>query len=350
MRRFICVFGALVLISACGAERRFAGRKGWADVHVHVFGRPDTIPGSVQDLVRVMDEDGIRVAVVMPPPQNVPRFPYSVFLGAIQKYPDRFRFLGGGGSLNPLIQHAAGLGFVPAQMRDRFERQAQQILSDGAIGFGEMTALHFAYQPGQPYQRVPADHPLFLLLADIAAEHDVVIDFHMELVARRIETLPGKLASQANNPKSVEPNLAEFERLLAHNHGAKIVWAHVGTDYIGQRTPAITAELLARHSNLYLSILPFPESREGFHETFIVDGHVNREWLHVMEAYPERFVIGCDQFFVGGVGTRNPSAIFAKTSPERRAEALALLTDLPDTLARQIGFENAARLYKLPSQ
>jgi hypothetical protein len=350
MRQFSCIFGVLVLISAFGAQSLFASSEGWADVHVHVFGRPDTIPSSVQTLVQGMDEDGIRMVVVMPPPQNVPRFPYSVFLGEIQKYPERFRFLGGGGSLNPLIQNAAGLGFVPAQLRNRFERRARQILSDGAVGFGEMTALHFAYLPGQPYQRVPADHPLFLLLADIAAEHDAVIDFHLELVTRRLETLPGKLTRQDKNPKSVEPNLAEFERLLAHNRRAKIVWAHVGMDYIGQRTPAITAELLARHSNLYLSILPVPESREGFHETFIIGGRVNREWLRVMEGYPERFVIGCDQFFVGGVGAGNPSTVFAKTSPERRAEARKLLAELPAALARQIGFENAARLYKLPSR
>ena len=52
----------------------------------------------------------------------------------------------------------------------------------GAAGFGEMAAEHFS--GGTPYQFAPPDHPLFLLLADIAARHDVPIDQHMNAVPR----------------------------------------------------------------------------------------------------------------------------------------------------------------------
>src|SRR6266853_6559367 len=67
-------------------------------------------------------------------------------------------------------------GNAGGEIRRTFRERAEEIVRQGAVGFGEMTAEHFA--GGTPYQYAPADHPLFLLLADIAAQHRVVIDFH----------------------------------------------------------------------------------------------------------------------------------------------------------------------------
>jgi hypothetical protein len=92
--------------------------------------------------------------------------------------------------------------------------------------------------PRHGYNFVPADHPLLLLLADIAAEHDVPIDLHMDTLIKSIAT-PAAF-SRNQNPKTLPETLAAFRRLLEHNPKAKIVWAHGGSDHLGD----MTAELV----------------------------------------------------------------------------------------------------------
>jgi predicted TIM-barrel fold metal-dependent hydrolase len=54
-----------------------------------------------------------------------------------------------------------------------------------------------------------------------------------------------------NNPDREPENITAFERLLAHNPKAKIVWVHLGMDTTDQRSPELTRRLLAKHQNLY---------------------------------------------------------------------------------------------------
>src|SRR6185295_16655108 len=95
-------------------------------------------------------------------------------------------------------------------------------------------------------------------------------------------------------------NLGAFERLLAHNRGAKIVWAHAGSDPVGHWTPALSRELLARHPNLHMSLrMPARPVPDGLspHLAIGSQGQVNPEWVELVRQHPDRFVIGGDQFF-----------------------------------------------------
>ncbi|HSM39175.1 MAG TPA: hypothetical protein VK862_00365, partial [Afifellaceae bacterium] len=233
----------------------------WIDTHVHVSGGSGGRSAAryretVEQARAAIGEGGFAGAILMPTPQLHPaRAGYTTLEGIIdaaQAYPDRFAFLGGGGSLNPMINLESPDGKVSEALRRRFERRAERILALGAVGFGEMTALHFSITDNHPFESVPADHPLFLLLADIAARHDVPIDFHMEPVVRDMET-PDYLRAR-DNPDRLRRNIDGFERLLAHNPKAKIVWVHAGTALLPHRTVALTEELMDRHPNLYLQI------------------------------------------------------------------------------------------------
>jgi hypothetical protein len=93
---------------------------------------------------------------------------------------DRFAVLGGRGSLNAMIQDAITAGETSEKLRRKFEARAIAIIKDGAVGFGEMAAEHLSFFSEHPYESAPPDHPLFLLLADIAARLGVPIDLHME--------------------------------------------------------------------------------------------------------------------------------------------------------------------------
>ena len=93
------------------------------------------------------------------------------------------------------------------------------------------------------------------VLADIAAEHNVPIDLHMEALPQDI---PAPADLKPPNPSRLHGNIAAFERLLAHNRKARIVWVHLGWDVTGFRTLDLTRALLARHENLYLQLRPLP--------------------------------------------------------------------------------------------
>jgi predicted TIM-barrel fold metal-dependent hydrolase len=342
--------GGLVLGCAAAPTADPRGGLQWIDVHAHLLGGREATQdwsGAVQAALSAMRESGIIRMIVMPPPQTPGGFPlieYESFLGAIKRHPTRFAFLGGGGSLNAMIQDTPESA-VSDRVRRRFEDKAAEILRAGAAGFGEITAHHLSHTTGHPYESVPADHPLLRLLGDIAVRHDVVIDFHFDVVAEDTK-LPAFLQAPPN-PPFLRANLAPFERLLEHNRRARIVLAHVGSDILGHLTVELSRRLLTRHPNLSMSLrlgpVRVPENHPLTHELTL-----KPEWLHLFRDFPDRFVIGTDQFIASptlrGAG---PGLTFAQFASRGRQRARAFLDALPPDLARRIGYENALRLYKL---
>jgi hypothetical protein len=322
----------------------------WIDTHVHPLGgrgQTQDYGGAVWAALAAMEPAGIAKMVLMPPPQvhgSPPPFDHESFAFAVKRHPARLAFLGGGGSLNPMIQEAAGETTVSDRLRRRFEEKADEIIREGAVGFGEMAAHHLSHLPGHPYESVAADHPLFLLLADIAARHDLVIDLHLDVVAEDMKA-PEWLASP--NPSTFRANLAPFERLLEHNRKAKIAWAHAGSDMLGHWTVELSRRLLETHPNLYMSIRMGP-GRAPENHPLTGDGRIKAEWLRLLQDFPDRFVIGGDQFIASPAarGT-GPGMTFAQRAAMIRQRTRMLLNVLPSDLARKIGYENAIRLYKL---
>ena len=206
-----------------------------------------------------------------------------------------------------------------------------ELLRLGAGGFGELTAEHF--QGATPYQSAPADHPLFLLLADIAAEHGVPIDLHMEAVPQTMP-LPAPLKSPPNPPQ-LRANLAAFERLLAHNPHARIICAHAGRDNTGHRTPALCRRLLQAHPNLYMDVKIDPLN-PGKNSPLAngVTGAIKPEWLQLFRDFPDRFVVGTDQHY--------PEP---PRGPQRWEAIVVMLNQLPADLQKKIGMENATWLF-----
>lgn len=320
----------------------------WIDVHVHlVGGRMRDYAGAAQVALKAMDEAGVRTSFVMPPPQppgHPGLYDYEDFISSLKRYPGRFAFLGGGGTLNTIIQKTAP-DHISKHTRWRFEKKANEILRRGAVGFGELTAHHFSLMPGHPYESVPADHPLFLLLSDIAARHGVVIDLHFDVVVEDVAHLPQKLASQAN-PLRLEANIAGFERLLVHNRKAKIVWAHAGSDMLDHWTAELSREMLREHPNLFMSL----RMGGGVPSNRVLDerGKIKIEWLALFRDFQDRFVIGSDQFFVSpDIRGSGPGTVFGQRAERVREGSKTLLSKLPPDLYRKIGYENAVRLYKL---
>ncbi|MBI4277377.1 MAG: amidohydrolase family protein, partial [Armatimonadetes bacterium] len=212
---------------------------------------PCSRASAVASALSVMDQLGIEQSVIMPTANpDAVNFPcdHESLTTIVSEHPDRVAFLGGAATLMPL--------FFTNGTASEFEAKALAVLRDGAHGFGEMTAEHFSLQPDHPYVNVSPDHPLFLLLADIAARYDVVIDLHMEAIPFNMQfPFPQPEPPNARpNPPNLTANIEAFERLLAHNRKARIVWDHAGWDLTGQLTVDLMRRLLAAHSNLYMNI------------------------------------------------------------------------------------------------
>ena len=284
----------------------------YVDTHNHLVGwvskgstRQFDYADPAKIALAIMDATGVKINLVMPMPQDDEqknRLYLDDILPVVKKYPGRFAALGGGGSLNVMIQKAIKAGSVTEAVKKKFDDTAAELIRKGVVGFGEMTAEHFSMKADHHYESSPPDHPLFLQLTDLAAKYNVPIDIHMEAIPEKME-LPSRLKSPPN-PRILGPNIEGFERLLAHNRNAKIIWVHLGWDSTGKRTVDLTRKLLLKHSNLYMSIRVAGgmQARNVVRSTFPLDseGRVKKEWLALFQEFPDRFVIGSDEIILKG--------------------------------------------------
>lgn len=338
-----CISLFLVLVVTA---LRSVHAQGIVDTHSHIIneGRSTDFAGSLAAAIARMDESGIRTAIVMPPPMPPGHrgiYDLDAYAGAAAAYPQRILLAGGGGTLNAML-HGVAADAVTDEVRNLFRARAEEIVRAGAVAFGEITLHHLSNTtmgPQHPYEWVSPEHPLMLLLADIAAGKDIPIDLHVDLVPADM-SLPSRPVFGPANPATLKANLAGFEHLLAHNRKARIVWAHAGTDPLGTRGPRIQRELLSRHPNLYMSLRL---SRAGPQPVFAVgpNRRLKKGWVALLRDFPDRFVVGSD-FFHGVAGA----------APRRRGEgSLAVyrtvLADLPPELAEAIMHGNAERIYRI---
>lgn len=340
-------FASCMSLMLFAAPCALAQVPGIIDTHNHIQNggpRGTNFRGSLDAALRRMDQFGIRRIIIMPPPM-APGMPgvYDIesYGFAKQAYAGRILPGGGGGSLNAMI-HASAPDSVTDDVKKVFRTRAEQIVAAGAVAFGEIALHHLSLRlmgPQHPYEWTPADHPLLMLLADIAAEENIPMDLHMDLVPEDMN-LPDRPALNPTNPALLKANMAAFERLLAHNRGAKIVWAHAGTDPLGTRTPQIQRELLSRNPNLFMSLRlggigPAPFFALG------PDKKLKPLWLALLSDFPDRFVIGADFFHFPGTGSqRGPGE-------ETLENYRATLAQMPPELAKAIAHGNAEKIYRL---
>lgn len=313
----------------------------YIDTHSHLHGHVGRgemdFDGAARIAVKAMDDLGIVTTLVMPPPfppNHSGRYIAADMVDVLQRYPGRFGFLDGGGSLNPMLQEAADT--VSEEQRARFRAEAERIAAKGAAGFGELTVEHLSMGPMHPYLGAAADHPLLLLLADIAAAHDMPIELHMEAIERDAP-LAERYASPPNPPR-LRPNIEAFERLLAHNRKARVVWCHLGWDNTGQRTPELTRRLLLAHPNLFLNVKMGPDSLPVNRPLQRGEG-LQASWRQLIVDFPDRIMLGSDQFYVTPRSDRR--------FPMHMRPVRDLLDQLPEDVARQVGLETPRRVYRL---
>ena len=324
-RQAYVILGALcLLVQTVTAQTE----TNYIDVHVHLRGttKPRRDPGlrpnrrgpvqketgktqennlqiAAENLIRKMDQHGIQQALVVVVPGQVSyENEENSMRQVVMRYPGRLKLLAGGAILSPYLQNISPEKVTDAD-RSRFYQIATQILQDGAVGFGEMISYHLSMADHHSFQYAPPDHPLFLLLADIAAQHNVAIDLHMEAIVKRRSMPENLLRASDKNPNTLEPTIPALERMLEHNRKARIVWQHIGWDNTGDMTSELLNRLLSTHSNLYIALRVENRTQQVGNgpsmPNRLIDekGRLNPEWLTLIKKFPDRMTIGSDEFF-----------------------------------------------------
>jgi predicted TIM-barrel fold metal-dependent hydrolase len=301
---------------------------------------------AADNLVVKMDRQGLDSAmvVVVPSGRQSGEEIYRAMRDAQRRHPGRLFLMAGGATLGPMIRETAA-DRVTADVRRRFEERAEEVLRDGAKGFGEMISYHLCMTKGHSFQYAPADHPLFLLLADIAARHDVPIDLHMEAAEQAVPTSAHLRRACDQNPATIEPTVPALERLLRHNRDARVVWQHIGWDNVGQMRIELLRRMLATHPNLSLALRVAAQGGQAG----AVDARPNRivdeamrlrpEWQAFIVEFQDRVMIGADEF-VSPVEREGKLA-------QSFSETWSIVDQLPPEVARKVGRDNAARVYRL---
>jgi len=144
-----------------------------------------------------------------------------------------------------------------------------ELLASGRFkGIGEISAVHFP-SPGLGETDYDPMGPMMRGILTLARRHRVPVMVHVEVT-----------------------RLRELETLLETFSDVPVSWAH------GGYTPLFIARrMLERHPNLYyeLSARTWPRHPRSPDYTILRDGReVWPEWLALIEAAPDRFIIGTD--------------------------------------------------------
>ncbi len=306
--------------------------------------------------VATMDAAGIDISLVMPPPFVAAKaasplgYDHEELSAWLATEPDRnrFGFIAGGGTLQPILEATCptpestdpDCSPLTPEVEADFVAQANAVADAGAAAFGELAALHFSLFDGHSFEQVRPDHDLLMRLADIAAARGMPLDLHMEAVVADMPTPGPLLALSSQNPPTVSENVTKLEALLAHNRAARIVWAHIGWDNTGQMTTTLLRDLLLHHSNLYLQLKVVAQEGIQSTENRPVDasGALKAEWVSLVQEFPDRFVMGADEFY--GIAGKTPAR------PPSAASTRAALGQLPADVARRVGMDNVLAVYR----
>lgn len=314
------------------------------DVHNHLHGgRDKNFSEAADSALKKMDSLGISKMIIMPPPGSPGHrgvVNIKSLRSVIRRHPDRFLLMGGGGSLNVMIQKAKHKGFVSPNFKKKFKTTAMNLIQEGIIGFGELTAEHFSFSTTHPYESVSPGHELFLLLAEIAGKNKMPIDIHMEAISENMPFPSSKfLDRSSHNPANLKENITAFERFVSHNRDAKIIWAHAGWCNTGHRTPELCRRLLSKHSNLYMSFKISPEGKKSIRLLNSDKTAIKPEWLKLINDFPNRFIIGTDQFY-GPPGSK-------QIGPQKTEAMFRFIKLLPSDLSKKMCWDNPKQIFNL---
>jgi len=135
------------------------------------------------------------------------------------------------------------------------------------------------------------------------------------------------LASARQLPLLIHGDPAVIDKLYEIAPKQPVIWAHAGTFPY----PDLVSDYLRRYPNLSIDV----SMRD---ERIAPDGIISDDWYELFVTYPDRFMIGVDTY-----STERWQMLDSAVGTIRN-----WLAQLPDDIAVQLAFINAAKLYNKP--
>jgi predicted TIM-barrel fold metal-dependent hydrolase len=135
------------------------------------------------------------------------------------------------------------------------------------------------------------------------------------------------LASAWQLPLLIHGDPAVIDKVYEIAPKQPVIWAHAGTFPY----PDLVSDYLHRYPNLSIDL----SMRD---ERIAPDGKINDDWYELFVNYPNRFMIGVDTYSTARWDMFNHAVSTVRN----------WLAQLPDEIAQQLAFVNAAKLYNKP--
>ncbi|MEE8333189.1 MAG: amidohydrolase family protein [Alphaproteobacteria bacterium] len=296
------------------------------DTHAHIFERRDRL--NLSSVLEEMEQAGVRRLFVLPTP-NEGRYDERDENAAARR---RFvRIAGkragrlcGSGYFTTWMHDAYRSGYERAELDKRLIRLERDLITGGCLGIGEIGPHHFEKHPGQWVLDFPMNFVPMVRLAQLAARLGVWLDLHAEPVTP--------------DGKSHEDRVfGGITHLFREAPGLKMILAHTAM------TNATNARaLLEAFPRLMMNIkIVVPGRKLAWDNLGPIVNQRKRlfeDWAQLMEAMPDRFLIGIDARF----GSRR----YDDDKYRRRVRRLRrILGSLDPKAAEMIAWRNAERLW-----
>ncbi len=274
---------AIVALCLCGGASAEPYRGPLFDAHLH-YNDDAQVPHPLPDVLGRMQRSGVRAIIANSRPNDGTRA-----LAAA-----------------PAQTGAAGVTVVPfirlyrsrADYNGWFDDESIYTMVRDELARGTPAGPYRGLGEFHLYDSANANGAVAKKLMRLAAERDLVVLAHVDDVA--------------------------IDLLMAHAPRARLIWAHTG---IGGTPVARVRELLRRYPALMGEL--------SYRPGLVEDGHLAAPWKALMLEMPERFLIGSDTWI--NQRWEHYEALMS--------QAREWLGDLPDAVARRIGWENGARLF-----
>ncbi|MBT3982314.1 MAG: hypothetical protein HOE90_13230 [Bacteriovoracaceae bacterium] len=384
------------MITAGASEESSASNESYSDcavdVHQHLSNGVNFSVGSATLLevmsstsdksVLVNGHKGLSKVILMPPPETgdgsglganyqIDTNMHPSLVQAVADNSDKYFLAAGGAALNPII-HKAHID-RSAGDATAFRAEVKRLVALGIKSIGEMAVLHLSITGTHPYIVAPAFHPLYRVLVEEAAIAGIPVDIHLEAIDTKkhyslkipedmpknsegvscFKTVDGVGADRGLNPSEIKSNIMAFVKLLKYAKDyacntvgdcskSKIVWSHVGWDNTSDLNTTVVGDLMGNNSNLYaaLKMLNSPGNCQSIENRPLdASGNLQAHWKSLFEKFPDRFVIGSDEFF-------GESADLTIGSASTQG-SWDLIEKLPNELKKAFACDNPRRIYNL---
>ncbi len=297
------------------------------DTHVHLDpskreGMPD-----FKGILKTARENGVSRLTVMPTPNEGLMGDDGAKLRRRLQAKGReagvaVRILCGAEYLSVWMEEQARRGFAANAVEKRLKRLAADLDGGGCAGAGEIGLFHFQKWGRQAVIDYAPDFAPFLRAVAVVAEKNLWLDLHAE--------------TMEPEGKSREDEVFGLVALLHQRHpGLKLILSHTA-----MTNTANARALLETYPNLMLNFKLVRNHSKWRNLEPVCDESraLYEDWAQLMEAMPERFLVGTDAKF----GRKDfPSRKYRKEIKAMRRA----LGSLDPNAARLIAWDNAERLF-----